>query len=237
MPENVYNTTIMFWLQNSLIFLLRWKRSLSFSHFVDHNEILMFAKFYRSDCILEYLNFQNFLGKHAPGPPSFLFLRHSLLALSRRYYTYSQLCPSKEKFPASPLLFWLLFHPARKECLRPQGEKQFPWCQYFSFNQDSASYVFVELRCVGISGALADSDNEQVFLKLEGVINIVITTTIKVKIMIFENSCETWTRNFNHRAALFLLFKVHDTCVGPPPPFPPLFSWAKINICHFICKA
>ena len=140
MPENVYNTTIMFWLQNSLIFLLRWKRSLSFSHFVDHNEILMFAKFYRSDCILEYLNFQNFLGKHAPGPPSFLCLRHSLLALSCRYYTYSQLCPSKEKFPASPLLFWLLFHPARKECLRPQGEKQFPWCQYFSFNHDSASY-------------------------------------------------------------------------------------------------
>ena len=168
MPENVYNTTIMFWLQNSLIFLLRWKRSLSFSHFVDHNDILMFAKFYRSDCVLEYLNFQNFLGKHAPGPPSFLCLRHSLLALSRRYYTYSQLCPSREKFPASPLLFWLLFHPARKECLRPQGEKQFPWCQYFSFNHDSASYIFVELRCMGISGALADSDNEQVFFKIRG---------------------------------------------------------------------
>ena len=175
MPENVYNTTIMFWLQNSLIFLLRWKRSLSFSHFVDHNEILMFAKFYCSDCILEYLNFQNFLGKHVPGPPSFLCLRHSLLALSRRYYTYSQLCPSKEKFPASPLLFWLfwlLFHPARKECLRPQGEKQFPWCQYFSFNHDSASYIFVELRCVGISGALADSDCKQRF-------DFVHKTTIK----------------------------------------------------------
>ena len=152
MPENVYNTTIMFWLQNSLIFLLRWKRSLSFSHFVDHNEILMFAKFYRSDCILEYLNFQNFQGEHAPGPPSFLCLRHSSL---RRYYTYSQLCPTKEKFPAPPLLFRLLFHPARKECLRPQAEKQFPWCQYFSFNHDSASYIFVELkgrgdlRCTG----------------------------------------------------------------------------------------
>ena len=77
MPENVYNTTIMFWLQNSLIFLLRWKRSLSFSPFVDHNEILMFAKFYRSDCILEYLNFQNFLGKHAPGPlVSYVFGTH-----------------------------------------------------------------------------------------------------------------------------------------------------------------
>ena len=49
-----------------------------------------------------------------------------------------------------------------------QGEKQFPWCQYFSFNHDSASYIFVELRCVGISGALADSDNEQVFFKIRG---------------------------------------------------------------------
>ena len=116
MPENVYNTTIMFWLQNSLIFLLRWKRSLSFSHFVDHNEILMFAKFYRSDCILEYLNFQNFLGKHAPGPPSFLCLRHSLLALSRRYYTFPVM-PQQGKIPGVTPAFLALVSPGEKRVL------------------------------------------------------------------------------------------------------------------------
>ena len=40
-----------------------------FSYFVDGNEILLFAKFYRSDCILVYLDFQHFPGEHAPGPP------------------------------------------------------------------------------------------------------------------------------------------------------------------------
>ena len=41
---------------------------------------------------------------------------------------------------------------------------------------------------------------------------------------IVENSRETRARNFYHRDALFLLFKVRDKCVGPspPPPLPPL---------------
>ena len=32
------------------------------------------------------------------------------------------------------------------------------------------------------------------------------------------NFRETWTRNFNPRDALFLLFNVRDSCVGPSPP-------------------
>ena len=39
------------------------------------------------------------------------------------------------------------------------------------------------------------------------------------------NFRETWTRNFNPRDALFLLFNVRDSCVRlptpPPPPLPP----------------
>ena len=50
-----------------------------------------------------------------PEPPSLSCLRHSSLALSCQYYTYSQLSPTKEKFSALPLLFQLLFHPPRKE--------------------------------------------------------------------------------------------------------------------------
>ena len=38
----------------------------------------------------------------------------------------------------------------------------------------------------------------------------------------FGNFSETWTRNFNPRDALFLLFNFRDSCVGPPPPFTPL---------------
>ena len=32
----------------------------------------------------------------------------------------------------------------------------------------------------------------------------------------FGNFRETWTRNFNPRDALFLLFNFRDSCVGPP---------------------
>ena len=60
---------------------------------------------------------------------------------------------------------------------------------------------------------MVDSDNEQFFSKLEGVINY--NDNNKDVQRIFENSREMWTQNFNHCDVLFLLSKVHDTCVGP----------------------
>ena len=174
----------------------------------------MFAKFYRSDCILEYLNFQNFQGEHAPGPPSFLCLRHSSL---RRYYTYSQLCPTKEKFPAPPLLFRLV-SPGEKRVLATPSWETISLVSVF-FIQSWFSLLYF-CRAKGAWGSQVHWPTvtmSKFFCKLKGVINIIITTTIKVKIMIFKNSCETWTQNFNHRDALFLLFKVHDTLHNTSP--------------------
>ena len=45
------------------------------------------------DCILEYLNFQIFPGGACPRTPS---VSHTF-----EYYTYSQLCPTKWKFPGA----------------------------------------------------------------------------------------------------------------------------------------
>ena len=62
----------------------------------------------------------------------------------------------------------------------------------------------------------------------------------------FGNFRETWTRNFNPRDALFLLFNFRDSCVGPPlyPPQrnifisvdfnPTLFTWRNFAVkVHF----
>ena len=46
----------------------------------------------------------------------------------------------------------------------------------------------------------------------------------------FGNFRETWTRNFNPRDALFLLFNFRDSCVGPalyPPPIRQM--WGSIQ--------
>ena len=40
--------------------------------------------------------------------------------------------------------------------------------------------------------------------------------------MNFRKKRETWTRIFIHRDALFVFFKVRDTCVAPPLLYPPL---------------
>ena len=57
----------------------------------------MFAKLFRLHP--RELKFSKFpRGSMPPDPPSFSCLRYSSLALSRQYlYTYSQLCPTKEK--------------------------------------------------------------------------------------------------------------------------------------------
>ena len=47
------------------------------------------------DCISEYLNFKNFPGGHARGPPSKSRLRRSKWALSRPYCQYSELCHAR----------------------------------------------------------------------------------------------------------------------------------------------
>ena len=61
------------------------------------------------DCILEYLNFQNFAGGACPpNTPSFSCFQHSSLTLSCQYYTYSQLCPTKEKTRHHSIVkYWL----------------------------------------------------------------------------------------------------------------------------------
>ena len=95
------------------VFLLSWKKSSSFSYFVDHNEILVFAKFYGSDCsrlhprVVKFSKFPSML----PDPPSFCVscLRHSSLSLSRQYYTSSQLCHSRKKNRRRPC--YLSFNP------------------------------------------------------------------------------------------------------------------------------
>ena len=59
---------------DKFFFLLIWERSSSFSYFVDHKKFWCLPNFsvqIAPDCILEHLNFQNFLGDHALVPPSF----------------------------------------------------------------------------------------------------------------------------------------------------------------------
>ena len=71
-------------------------------------------------------------------------------------------------------LFWLLFHPLRKEHFWSPAGKQFPWCQYFSINPNSALF-FLELTRMGFSWesrVQRPTVNEQVFV-LEGVMNYV----------------------------------------------------------------
>ena len=61
------------------------------------------------DCILEHLNFQNFPGGACPpNAPSFSCFQHSSLTLRCQYYTYSQLCPTKEKTRHQSIVkYWL----------------------------------------------------------------------------------------------------------------------------------
>ena len=68
--ENIYTCKF----DKFFFFLLIWERSSSFSYFVDHKKFWCSPNFsvqIAPDCILEHLNFQNFPGDHAPGPPSF----------------------------------------------------------------------------------------------------------------------------------------------------------------------
>ena len=103
------------------------------------------------DCIREYLNFQNFTGSMPTVPPSFSCRRHSSLALSRQYCTYSQLCPTKEKFPAPPLTFTLSARK-RKNTNRNQTNRKIQKKKYteaYFFQKANMAFYLARLAGLG----------------------------------------------------------------------------------------
>ena len=120
--------------------------------------------------------------------------------------------PHQGKIPGTTPAFSALVSPGEKRVLAtPSWETISLVSVFFIQSWFSLLYFCQAKQAWGSQVHWPTVTMSKFFCKLEGVINIIITTTIKVKIMIFKNSCETWTRNFNHCDALFLLFKVHDT--------------------------
>ena len=103
-----------FWHWSLISFFAKLAKAIS--DFVDHNEILVFANFsfhIAPDCILEYLNFHNFLGEHAPGTGSHSFSCPSA-RVNRRWilHTNFQLYPTRSSSDPTNEKSW------RRPCLR-----------------------------------------------------------------------------------------------------------------------
>ena len=144
-----------------------------FSYFVGHYEILVFAKFRRSDCSrlhLSVLKFSKFSGGNLPpDSPSFSCLRHSLLVLSRQCYTHipSYAVPRKNS-RRLPGFFNSCFICREKSACDPELGNNFRDVRIFESIMNQLLY-FCGAKTrgvyVGMSGAMANSDNEQDFFR------------------------------------------------------------------------
>ena len=122
------------------------------------------------DCILACLNFQNFPGEHAPGPPSFSqsCLRHLLLERSRQCYTHiPSYAPPGKNSRCRHCFFGSCFICRERALAIPNWETDnFVTLDFFESIISQLLYfcgAYTRGVCVGISGAMANSDNEQVF--------------------------------------------------------------------------
>ena len=128
------------------------------------------------DCILVYSNFQNFLGEHAPLT---LLVSPAFGTHHWRYHAniihIFPVMPHQGKVPGAAPAFSALVSAAEKKALAIRAGKPFSVTLEFFESIISQLLYFCEAKtrgvCMGISDAMANSDNEQSFL--DRVINYV----------------------------------------------------------------